>query len=100
MKKIIKKLRKDDGFTLLEMTIVIMIIAALLLLIIPNVSKVNDTTDKTTSEAVVNTVETQITLYKMENPNKNISEEEMLNVLVNEKWITDEQRKAYNNRKK
>ncbi|HLR88093.1 MAG TPA: prepilin-type N-terminal cleavage/methylation domain-containing protein, partial [Atopostipes sp.] len=51
MKKILRKLRLEDGFTLLEMSIVILIVAALLLLIIPNVSKVNDTTDKTTGEA-------------------------------------------------
>src|SRR5699024_1093308 len=93
MKNILKKLRADDGFTLLEMAIVIMIIAALLLLIIPNVSKVNDKTDKTTSEAVVNTVETQILLYEMDSGEK-LEGDALLNALEGE-YITSEQRKVY-----
>ena len=95
MRKIIKKLKNESGFTLLEMSIVIMIIAALLLLIIPNVSTVNETTDKTTSKAVVSTVETQIELYKMENPSTELSGDALLKKLKNEKWITEKQVKAY-----
>lgn len=95
MRKIIKKLKNESGFTLLEMSIVIMIIAALLLLIIPNVSTVNETTDKTTSKAVVSTVETQIELYKMENPSTELSGDALLEELKNEKWITEKQVKAY-----
>lgn len=95
MRKIIKKLKNESGFTLLEMSIVIMIIAALLLLIIPNVSKVNKTTDETTSKAVVNTVETQIELYKMENPSTELSGDALLEELKNEKWITEKQVDAY-----
>lgn len=95
MRKIIKKLKNESGFTLLEMSIVIMIIAALLLLIIPNVSTVNETTDKTTSKAVVSTVETQIELYKMENPSTELSGDALLEKLKNEKWITEKQVKAY-----
>ena len=95
MRKIIKKLKNESGFTLLEMSIVIMIIAALLLLIIPNVSTVNETTDKTTSKAVVSTVETQIELYKMENPSTELSGDALLEELKNEKWITQKQVDAY-----
>ena len=95
MRKIIKKLKNESGFTLLEMSIVIMIIAALLLLIIPNVSTVNETTDKTTSKAVVSTVETQIELYKMENPSTELSGDALLEELKNEKWITEKQVDAY-----
>ena len=39
MKKILKKLKKKDGFTLIEMLIVLFIIAILLILIIPNITK-------------------------------------------------------------
>src|SRR5699024_4732952 len=95
MKKIFEKMKKEPGFTLLEMSIVIMIIAALLLLIIPNVSTVNETTDKTTSKAVVSTVETQIELYKMENPSTELSGDALLEELKNEKWITEKQVDAY-----
>lgn len=100
MRKIIKKLKNESGFTLLEMSIVIMIIAALLLLIIPNVSTVNETTDKTTSKAVVSTVETQIELYKMENPSTELSGDALLEKLKNEKWITEKQVKAYKSSQK
>lgn len=100
MRKIIKKLKEESAFTLLEMSIVIMIIAALLLLIIPNVSTVNEQTDKTTSAAVVSTVETQIELYKMENPNTDLSGDALLEKLETDKWITEEQAKAYKRSKK
>ena len=50
MKKILKKLKKKDGFTLIEMLIVLFIIAILLILIIPNITKNIDTaTDKNSS---------------------------------------------------
>lgn len=98
MKNILRKLREDEGFSLLEMAIVIMIITALLLLIIPNVSKVSDKTDETTSEAVVNTVETQILLYKMDSGEK-LEGDALLDELVNKNWITKEQRDAYNKHK-
>lgn len=100
MRKILKKLKDDTGFTLLEMSIVIMIIAALLLLIIPNVSTVNEKTDDTTSAAVVDTVETQMILYKMEFPEENLTNDELLEKLLAKKWITDKQLKAYNQTKK
>lgn len=97
MKKILRKLRLEDGFTLLEMSIVILIVAALLLLIIPNVSKVNDTTDKTTGEAAVSTVETQIILYKMDG--SNLSEDDILQELLDNSEITQKQFDAYNEHK-
>lgn len=97
MKKILRKLRLEDGFTLLEMSIVILIVAALLLLIIPNVSKVNDTTDKTTGKAAVSTVETQIILYKMDG--SNLSEDDILQELLDNSEITQKQLDAYNEHK-
>jgi len=39
MKKIIQKFKNKDGFTLIEMLIVLFIIAILLILIIPNITK-------------------------------------------------------------
>lgn len=96
MKKILRKLKLEEGFTLLEMSIVILIVAALLLLIIPNVSKVNDTTDKTTGEAAVSTVETQKLLYEMDTGNK--LDDDSLDILVGE-YITQPQLDAYNEHK-
>jgi len=62
----LKKLRDEKGFTLLEMAIVILVIAALLLIIIPNVSGVENNVDQTTNEALENTIETQKILYEMD----------------------------------
>ena len=48
MKKIIQKLKNKKAFTLIEMLIVLFIIAILLILIIPNITKNIDTAkDKT-----------------------------------------------------
>ncbi len=99
MKKLIEKIKNDDGFTLLEMSIVIMVVAALLLLIIPNVSNVNNQTSKTTNEAAIGSVDAQILLYKMENPDDNLEGEALLTKLVSEKYITEAQRRAYESKK-
>lgn len=48
MENIMKKFKNKDGFTLIEMLIVLFIIAILLILIIPNITKNIDTAkDKT-----------------------------------------------------
>lgn len=49
MEKILKKLKKKDGFTLIEMLIVLFIIAILLILIIPNITKNIDTAKDNTN---------------------------------------------------
>ena len=51
MKKILKKFKKKDGFTLIEMLMVLFIIAILLILIIPNITKNIDTAKDKSSEA-------------------------------------------------
>ena len=91
MKKMISKLNNEDGFTLIEMTIVIMVVAALLLLIVPNVGNITKNTNSTTSAAAVSTVESQIILYKMENPDNTLEYEELLTELVDSKYIIPKQ---------
>ena len=49
MKKIIQKFKNKDGFTLIEMLIVLFIIAILLILIIPNITKNIDTAKDNTN---------------------------------------------------
>ena len=49
MKNIIKKFKHKDGFTLIEMLIVLFIIAILLILIIPNITKNIDTAKDNTN---------------------------------------------------
>ena len=49
MKKIIQKLKNKKAFTLIEMLIVLFIIAILLILIIPNITKNIDTAKDNTN---------------------------------------------------
>lgn len=49
MKKIIQKLKNKEAFTLIEMLIVLFIIAILLILIIPNITKNIDTAKDNTN---------------------------------------------------
>ena len=51
MKKILKKFKNKEAFTLIEMLIVLFIIAILLILIIPNITKNIDTAKDKSSEA-------------------------------------------------
>ena len=95
MKKMISKLNNEDGFTLIEMSIVIMVVAALLLIIVPNVSKVTENTNETTSGAAIQIVEAQIELYKMQNPANTLKEEALLEQLKEDGYITEGQVKAY-----
>ena len=49
MKKIIQKFKNKEAFTLIEMLIVLFIIAILLILIIPNITKNIDTAKDNTN---------------------------------------------------
>ncbi|MBR2578314.1 MAG: prepilin-type N-terminal cleavage/methylation domain-containing protein [Erysipelotrichaceae bacterium] len=53
------------GFTLLEMVVVVMIIAILFLLTIPNVSKVIDSVDDNACDALTRVVDSAIVQYKL-----------------------------------
>jgi len=86
----LKKLREEKGFTLVEMAIVILIIAALLLIIIPNVGDVGESVGKTTDDALKNTVETQAVIYEIDREG-----EATLDNLEQYDYITEEQKAAY-----
>lgn len=53
------------GFTLLEMVVVVMIIAILFLLTIPNVSKVIDSVDDNACNALTRVLDSAIVQYKL-----------------------------------
>lgn len=86
----LKRLREEEGFTLLEMAIVILIVAALLLIIIPNVGNVSESVDETTDDALKNTVETQAVIYEIDEEG-----EATLEALEGTGYITEEQADAY-----
>ncbi|GEL67793.1 competence type IV pilus major pilin ComGC [Marinilactibacillus psychrotolerans] len=63
--KIKSLLRAQEGFTLIEMTLVLFIISVLLLLIIPNIGSYQGTAQETGNSALETVVQTQIDLYEM-----------------------------------
>lgn len=73
LKKLRKMLKNNKGFTLIEMLIVIFIIAILMVLIIPNISKNLDTAKDKSSEAYVKTVQSQATAYELNEGDSNVT---------------------------
>lgn len=62
MNKLVNLRKKVSGFTLLEMVIVIAIIAMLMLLVIPNVTKQKNNAETKTDAAFIQTIQTQVDL--------------------------------------
>ena len=73
MENIMKKFKNKDGFTLIEMLIVLFIIAILLILIIPNITKNIDTAKDKSSEAYEKTVQSQVTAYEINEKDKDVT---------------------------
>lgn len=85
-KKLWKK-KQYSAFTIIEMLVVLFIISILLLLFVPNLSKQKDEAEKGGETAVVKTVETQIELFKLNNPSGVASEESMVpEYVTTEQW--------------
>ena len=91
MKKWFKNLKNEDGFTLIEMTIVLVVIAILMIVFLPNITNVNTRVTTSTNEALVQTINAQKLLYKAENGNEPSLEE-----LEKGGYITGDQLKKYN----
>lgn len=62
-KQWVAKRKERKGFTLLEMLLVVFIIAALLLLVLPNLINQQDKVTAQTDQAFVTAVQNQVTLY-------------------------------------
>lgn len=90
MKSIKRKIRREDGFTLIEMLIVIMIISILLILVVTNLGGVNGTITETKNDGIIQTVDSQKLIYEMKNGVKPSAEK-----LRKENFITKKQEKAY-----
>ena len=61
-----KLLQEENGFTLVEMLVVLMIISVLLLIVVPNMSKNNNVAGTKGCEATVNLLQAQVHAYKLE----------------------------------
>ncbi len=83
--------KQVDGFTLVEILIVLLIISVLILLFVPNLSKQKEAVKNTGNGAVVKVVHSQAELYKLDH-----TDEVTLSKLVNNGNITQKQADAYN----
>lgn len=61
------KIKSENGFTLIEMLIVLLIISVLILITIPNVTKHFATIDDKGCEAYLKMVQGQVEAYKIDN---------------------------------
>ncbi|MFV0560011.1 MAG: competence type IV pilus major pilin ComGC [Enterococcus sp.] len=87
-KRLLKKL---EGFTLIEMMIVLLIISVLILLFVPNLSKYKAQVDEKSAAAITQLVDTQIELYELQNNGKTPTLEELLDA----GYIKQEQLEIY-----
>lgn len=85
MKK--KKQLNQDGFTLIEMVMVLFIISVLMLLIVPNVVKQKDSIDAQGTEALVTVIQTQVELYELDGGEEAVS----LDALQKEGYLSTKQ---------
>lgn len=66
-----KLCRREEGFTLVEMLIVLLIISVLILITIPNITKHFKTIDAKGCDAYVKMIDSQIEAYRVEMPRDN-----------------------------
>ncbi|MBM7544527.1 prepilin-type N-terminal cleavage/methylation domain-containing protein [Periweissella beninensis] len=95
MKESLKKsLNKTQaGFTLLEMTIVLLILGLLMLVILPNIAAIRKDADNRQAKAMRSVVQTQVDLYLNEESDNDNKEEPKVSfeTLKNAKYLTVEQ---------
>ena len=60
-------LKNQEAFTLIEMTIVLMIISVLLLIALPNMTKSNEVVKQKSCDATIRLVQSQVAAYEAEN---------------------------------
>lgn len=80
-------LKKQDGFTLIEMLIVLMIITVLILLIVPTLANRTENVQDRGCDALKQTIQSQVNAYNLEIGEIPKSTQE----LVTEKYITKDQ---------
>lgn len=85
--KNIKFFKKEEGFTLIKMLIVLLIISILLIIIIPNISKQSETVKSTGCQAQVKMVAGQVEAYTLKHDAKPNS----INDLVSDGFIKENQ---------
>lgn len=83
--------KKNSGFTLLEMLVVLFIISLLLLLFVPKIMSQRESAQNKSDEAIAKVVETQIEVYELDHDGKTPSEQD----LISGEYVKKEQYDAY-----
>ncbi len=60
-------IKQENGFTLIEMLIVLAIISVLIILVVPNLGKSNEEVHEQGCDALVSVVQAQVYLYHLDN---------------------------------
>ncbi|HEX5563664.1 MAG TPA: competence type IV pilus major pilin ComGC [Sporosarcina sp.] len=81
-----KIVKKEEGFTLIEMMIVLLIISVLILIAIPNVTKHSKSIDEKGCAAFVKMAQGQVEAYKMEHHKSPTS----IQQLIDTKYLPEE----------
>lgn len=84
----VKTLKNKDGFTLVEMLIVLVVVALLMAIIIPNVAGQRDRIEDQATENIAEIIENQIHTYELVNGD---GASITLSLLADENYITDRQ---------
>lgn len=80
-------MKKSDGFTLIEMIIVLAIICLVFLLTLPNIQQKQDIVNAKGCEALVEVVNSQILLYRVEND----ADVGSISTLISEGYLKEKQ---------
>lgn len=83
--------KKRDGFTLIEMSLVLLIIAMLLIVMLPNLNQQKQSAQTSVDAAFIKNMETQVMLYESET-GKTASWDDLFKA----GYITEEQAKKAN----
>lgn len=90
MKKLTQWIKKEQGFTLIEMSLVLFIISALLLLFVPNIAGRQEGANETSNEAVLTVLQTQADMYLMDKNEAPAT----FSIMKNEGYLTEKQLKS------
>lgn len=83
-------IKRRQGFTLVEMTIVLFIISLLILVILPNLNKQRQRANQIHGHAMVTVVQGQVTAYLEDHPGHHAV---TYDVLTKERYLTTDQAK-------
>ncbi|MFL1695338.1 prepilin-type N-terminal cleavage/methylation domain-containing protein [Weissella kandleri] len=83
----VKKMKRREGFTLIEVVTTLFIIGLLTLLILPNLYRIRDIADQRQAKAMEQTIRSQVELFRLEYPNNPPN----LDKLISGRYLNEQQ---------